>query len=191
MTKDKPDLQEKAGTYYWNLTFARKMTEADMNRTTRDYNRSYNVLVEHIIKKVGFQYAESTALKEDNGIGRESAPLSRQDLMNKSLTLSACETIFKLDSETRGKAFDSRTDKIDFKDTTFAIVMGGITPTGPMVSMVGMLTGVTVPTTRYTYLLQKSTVYERGETFSTAVDVETGRLIYVVEVKGTPLLGLL
>lgn len=193
ITKDKIDSldpQEKAGAYYWNLTFARKMTEADMNRTTRDYNRSYNVLVEHVIKKTGLQYTESTVLAKDNGLGHESAPLSRQDLIGNLLTLAASETILKLDSEIRSKVFDSRTDKIDFKDTTFAIVMGGITPTGPIINMVGMLTSVTVPTTKYSYLLQKSTVYEHGATFSAAVDVETGRLIYLLEVKGTALFGL-
>ncbi|MFA5772073.1 MAG: hypothetical protein WC974_05025 [Thermoplasmata archaeon] len=191
--QDKLDPEEKAGTYYWNLTFARTMmSPEEANRTKGDSNRSYNVLVEHVIKKTVLQqYTESTTLAQDNGLGHEPAALSRQDLLDKLLTLTGSETIFKLDSEIRSKAFDSRTDKIDFKDTTFAIVMGGTTPTGPIINMVGILTGVTVPTSRYSYFLQKSTVYERGETFSAAVDVETGRLIYTLEVKGTALFGLL
>lgn len=188
--KDKLDQEGKAGTYYWNLTFARTWNREETNKSKHDHNRSYNVLVEHTIKKTGLQYSESTSLTEDNGIGHESAPLSRQNLSEKLLTLTASEIIFKLDSEIRSKAFDQRTDKIDFKDTIFGIAMGGVSPTGPLVNTVEILTGVTVPTTRYTYLLQKNTVIKDGKTFSAAVDIETGRLVYILEVKGTALFGL-
>jgi hypothetical protein len=52
------------------------------------------------------------------------------------------------------------------------------------------ITGITLPSSKYSWAVQQGTVYRSGNTFSAAVDAETGLLIYVMEIDGTELYGI-
>ena len=97
--------------------------------------------------------------------------------------------IFKADSEVEDKAFDF-SGKLDLRDTEVVLVAGAVTDSFAGVDIAQTITGLTVPTAKYAWGIQKGTVFEGGDTFSAGVDIETGRLVYVMEISGTELLGI-
>jgi hypothetical protein len=82
------------------------------------------------------------------------------------------------------------TGKIDWKESTYSLGVAGLGGGGAGFQMLETLTGITFPTADHAWAIQTQTVYEQGHTTMAAVDVETGRLVFVTDIQGTALLGL-
>ena len=202
--KDKKDLQEKAGTYTWNLTFEYHPTIDDRMAARKEYeetgeypNWGYRLKVaRNITKELGLdRYSTTTEVMADYGERRGGAPYDRSDLNEKLLTLSASEFLLKSNEIVEEEIFNKRTDKIDWDDTYYRLVMGGETASLsalPGAVILENILGISMapPSSRVTWMFQKGTVYEGGGTFTAAVDAESGQLLYIMEIEGTAIFGL-
>jgi hypothetical protein len=187
----------KAGSYNWNISFGYKPSQYEAEEAYDNYrnndeypNWGMYVNLTHVVTKEPGRdrYSETTELTNEAEYEWGDAELARFELSNSGLTLASSEEILKLDPEVKEKAFNPVTDEINFQDTTYSIVMGGITDANmPGADIIESITGITLPTSKYSWAIQKGTVYQAGSTFSAAVDVENGQLLYVMEISGTEL----
>jgi hypothetical protein len=193
---DPTDINNRVGTYRWNLTFAVQPTRAESaeSRQTGDRNFSYSiVIVDNVtkeIEKLRTVYKDNITIEHDWGKQRWSASLKREDIEPQGCSLASSEDIMLLDPDVVAKATSARTGKLDWKAGTYMLGAVGLGGSGPGFMMIETLTGMTFPTADYAWAFQSQTVYESGQTFSAAVDVETGRLVFVAEIQGTSLLGI-
>jgi hypothetical protein len=111
-------------------------------------------------------------------------------LSSQGCTLASSEEIMLLDDTVKSAVTNSRTGDIDWKESTYSLGSAGMGSGTPGLSMIETLTGLTFPSVDYAWTVQTQTVYEQGHTFGAAVDVETGQLVYVMEISGTALLGI-
>ncbi len=191
--KDKLDPQGKAGSYNWNISFGYKPTfdERIEARESDEYPHwgYYVNLTRNITKEPGIdKYSEYIQIINEGEYDYGQAELSKAELTDEVLTLASSEAILKLDTEIKDKLYDSLTGEIDFDNTHYFLGMGDITSANmPGVEIVELITGITLPSSKYSWIIQEGSVFETGSTFSAAVDVETGRLIYVTEIIGTEL----
>lgn len=185
-SKDKSDPDGKAGTYYWNLTFGLK------NQNMENYwrvNQTYNILVREVIEKKpisGYSSTLSIPAGTDRGQRRGSAPYLKSELDSQTLTMASSVAIMKQDEEITSNGFDKLGRLQD--DFRYYLSMAALESSNtPSLNIINTLTGIQTPTTKYTWMLQQGTVWESGQTFTAAVDIPTGQLIYVMSADGTQL----
>ena len=82
------------------------------------------------------------------------------------------------------------TGDLEVKDLTIHLGEGETSSDQPGFEIIQLITGITMPHSKYAWHFQKASVYETGDTFIVGVDVETGRLIYVTKVSGNQIMGL-
>jgi len=195
-TPDQTDVSGQAGLYRWNLSFGVMPTQKESSeaRQTNSSNFRYSiVVVDNVtkeIEKLRPVYKHRVYIEHDWGPQRGSAGLKREMLSAQGCTLASSEEIMMLDDTVKNAVINSRTGKIDWKESTYSLGAAGMGSASPGLSMVETLTGLTFPSVDYAWTIQTQTVYEQGHTFGAAVDVETGQLAYVMEISGTALLGL-
>ena len=198
-SKNPLDVNGKAGSYRWNLTYGHFLTndEWEQAQQTHDHNFSYNIVViknvtKDLTKPLQSQYVETIQVENDWGKVRGSAALPRDDLPSEGLTLAASEDIMMKQSMVKANVAD-KNGEIDWGnfDTTYAVALTGVSDqTSPGMQLVELLTGITMPTANYAWMVQKGTVYQSGSTFTAAVDVENGQMVYAMSIQGTALMGL-
>ena len=195
-TPDPTDLSGQAGLYRWNLSFAvmPDRNESLEARQTNSSNFRYSVtVVDNVTKEIErlrTVYKHRVYIEHDWGRQRGSASFKREMLSSQACTLSSSEGIMMLDDTVKNAVTNSRTGNIDWKESTYSLGSAGMGSASPGLSMVETLTGLTFPSVDYAWTVQTQTVYEQGHTFGAAVDVETGQLVYVMEISGTALLGI-
>lgn len=186
-TKQKADPEGKAGTYYWNLTFATE--PGGFGGWGRRENRSYNIVVEEkITKNLISGYGSELRIVDTWSAGprRGSAPYPKYEFDNELLTLSSAVNLMKQDEEVKEKGFNARGGIDD--DFRLALQMADIEiDTRPGLNIINTLTGITPPTAKYAWYIQQDTVFQSGNTFTCAVDVQTGQMLFVMDVEGTTL----
>lgn len=189
------DTSGKAGSYNWNLSFRYKPTrdeiiDAWQNDEHPDWSYTVN-LTRNVTKEVGIdRYSEE--IKIINEYTRSySAAYDKNDFPSQVLTIDSSEAILKLDPYVEDQAFNTIDGEINFRDSTFGLVMGDITASNmPGMELVETITGITLPTSKFSWALQKGSVWEAGSTLSAAVDVETGQILYVLDISGNELYGI-
>jgi hypothetical protein len=185
----------KAGSYNWNLSFRYNPTrdeiiDAWQNNDWPEWCYYVN-LTRNLTKETGInKYSEE--IKIINEYSRSyTAPYNKNDFDDRLLTIDSSEEIFKLDPEIEDQIFNPISGELDFEDMSYALVMGDITAANmPGIDLLETITGITLPTSKFSWAVQKGSVYLSGNTFSAAVDVETGQLLYVMEISGTELYRL-
>jgi hypothetical protein len=195
--KDVTDIQGKAGSYNWNLSFGYKPTREEQIEaweSGEDPHWGYYVnLTRNLTKEPGFdRYSEEIKIINEGEYRYGDAELSKErDLSRQALTLASSEIILKLDPDVSDQALNTVDNEINFRDTTYSIAMGDISSSGmPGLEIVQSITGITMPTFKYAWVLHKGSVYRSGNTFSAAVDAETGQFLYTVEISGNELLSI-
>lgn len=199
-TRDELDPEKRAGKYNWNLSFGYKPNEEEAIEAwenARDYDEypywGYYVNISHnVTYKPGpglDKYDESTKIINQGRHNWGDAPLSKPQIDDETVTLASSEELFKIDNKVKNRIFDN--NEIDFNDLSYALAMGSITSSSmPGMEIIETITGITLPTSRYSWALQEGKVFPEGSTFSAAVDAETGQLLYVLDVTGTELYGI-
>ena len=185
-SKDKSDPEGKAGTYYWNLTFGLK--NEDMQSYWR-VNQTYNILVKEVIEKKpisGYSSTLSIPAGSDRGQRRGSAPYLKSELESETLTMASSVDIMKQDSEIASNGFD-KLGRLQDNFRYYLSMAAMDSSSTPGLNIINTLTGIQAPTTKYAWMLQQGTVWESGQTFTAAVDIPTGQLIYVMQADGTQL----
>jgi hypothetical protein len=195
-TPDPTDLSGQAGLYRWNLSFGvfPDRNESYEARQTNTSNFRYSVVVvDNVTKEIErlrTVYKHRVYIENDWGPQRGSASFKREMLSSQGCTLASSEGIMMLDPTIQSSVTNSRTGDIDWKESTYSLGAAGMGSASPGLSMVQTLTGMTFPSVDYAWAVQTQTVYEQGHTFGAAVDVETGQLVYAMDISGTALLGI-
>ena len=149
----KDEFLGKAGSYNWNISLGYKPTRYEAEEAYDDYRNNgeypkwgmYVNLTHIVTKEPGFdRYSETTELTNEGEYDWGDSELARSELSNNGLTLASSEEILKLDPEIKDKAFNPVTDEINFQDTTYSLVMGGITDANmPGADIIESITGIT------------------------------------------------
>jgi len=195
-TLDPTDVNGKAGTYRWNLTFGVNPTRNEYTeaRNTDNWNFYYSiVIVKNVtkeIEKLRTVYKERIEIERDWGEIRGYSAIKRERLKPDGCSQSSAADIMLLHPEVQSKATNSRTGNLDWKTCAFMVGGVGLGGAGPGFQMMETLTGITFPTADYAWAVQSQSVYQQGQTTGAAVDVETGQLVYVMDIQGTALLGI-
>ncbi len=198
VTKDykaEADLTGRSGSFNWNLSFGYKPTydERVEARESDEYPHwgYYVNLTHNVTKEIGIDsYSELTKIINEGQENYGSSSLSKKDVASEALTLASSEIILKLDPDIEREIYGLN-DEIDFDETTYSLAMAGITPSNnPGMEIIETITGITFPSSKFSWAIQKGSVYLSGNTFSAAVDAENGQLLYVLEVTGTELYGI-
>jgi hypothetical protein len=196
---DELDTSGKAGKYNWNLSFGYKPTieeqmEARQNARENDEypHWGFYVNISHNVTKEGLnRYSDTTKIINEGEYNWGDAQLSRDQVEDNALSLAASEEIFKLDPEIKREICGPVGNDINFNDLSYFISVGDVSSSSmPGMEIIETITGITLPSSRFSWALQKGTVYRAGNTFSAAVDVENGQLLYVLDISGTDLYGI-
>jgi len=192
--EDRADPSGKAGTYFWNISIGepREDDEDWEDEEDRDRANVYQVLVQEDIdwNILLRDYDRVISLVEDHGTRNRSAEQGRSELPDDALTMATSEKIFYNDPEIRDKAFNSEGRLEDEITYSFWVSSGS----GGSPVMLESITGITIPTSEFSWSFQQGKVIEEGggggDTFGASVDAETGLLQYVIEVSGTNIYGI-
>ncbi len=134
-------------------------------------------------------YSAEVEMDKDYGRNDGWTEKKRTDLDELGCTLSGAVDIVAADEMAGTELFD-RNGNLDMRDQEISISKGATTADMPGVQIVQQITGIVMPSANYGWIFWKGSVYEQGDMFSAAVDVETGRQVYVMKISGTALIGL-
>lgn len=200
--KDELDTSGKAGSYNWNISFGYKPTRDEQIEAYNDRDNEgkripphwgyYVNLTRNVTKEPGIdRYSEETKIINEGQYDWGDAPLSRDDIAEETLTLASSENILQLDPEVDDEVFNTVNGDINFRDTSFSLTMGDITSSNmPGMDIIETITGITFPSSRYSWAIQKGSLYRGGNVYATAVDVETGQFLFVLEITGSELYSI-
>ena len=195
-TPDPTDISGVAGVYRWNLSFSVYPDQAEQQaaRQSNKWDFRYSiVVVDNVtwsIERLRTVYRHRVYIEHDWGVQRGYGSFNREFLATEGVTLASSEQIMRLNSRVASSVVNSRTGDIDWQESTYFLGAAGMGSGTPGLSMVQTLTGLTFPSVDFAWGVQSQTVYESGHTFGAAVDVETGQLVYVMDISGTALLAI-
>lgn len=189
-------------TYWWNLTFCsvyemEEMIEYYEENEEWPYWR-YRILVARSVEEdrtgrtristfiAGDEGDKAHGLRQvwwGDGINQDNLALE-----NTILTLTHAEKIMRIDNTVKDTVFENNKLKegVDF----YYGVVGVNAQNNQGLLLIQQLTGVQTPTADNAFGLQSGQVWEGGSTFSTAVDANTGQLLYVTSIEGSELAGI-
>ena len=194
------DPQKNEGSHYWNLTLQDWIDNPRWGDEDEHDDGEERTWPEHryglrVAKNITWNknplnpYSAEVEVDKDYGQRRGWANFRRNEIDEKGLTLSGAVDILKDDDETSSEYFDLSGD-LNMKDLRLGIGEGATSAELPGAEIIQLITGITMPHSKFVWYFQKGTVYESGDTFTTGIDVETGRLVYVMEVSGNQIMGL-
>ena len=195
-TPDPTDISGQAGVYRWNLSFSVYPDQAEQQaaRQSNKYDFRYSiVVVDNVtwsIERLRTVYKHRVYIEHDWGVQRGYGSFNREFLASEGVALASSEQIMMLNERVKSGVTNSRTGDIDWKESTYFLGAAGMGSGTPGLSMLQTLTGLTFPSVDYAWGVQTQTVYESGHTFGAAIDVETGQLVYVMDISGTALLAI-
>jgi hypothetical protein len=196
LTPDTADPTGQAGLYRWNLSFSVYPDQAEQQaaRQSNQANFRYSIVVVDNatwdVERLKPVLRHRVYIEHDWGAQRGYGSFNREQLATEGVTLASSEQIMMLDQKVSSSITNSRTGNIDWKQSTYILGAAGMGSATPGLSMLQTLTGLTFPSVDYAWAVQSATLYESGSTFGAAVDVETGQLVYVMNIQGTPLLAI-
>jgi len=145
----------------------------------------------NITKNINPLNPYSAEVEMDKDYGRRDGwtEKRRSDLDAYGCTLSGAVDIVAADEMAGTELFD-RNGELDMRDQEISITRGATTANMPGMQIIQQITGIVMPSANFGWIFWKGSVYEQGDMFSAAVDVETGRQVYVMKISGTALMGL-
>jgi hypothetical protein len=193
-------------TYWWNLTFCYvyEMEEMiDYYEENEDWpSWRYRILVARSVEEDRFgEPTTSTFIAGDEETSEEREPHGYQRvwwgdginqdnlaLENEILTVTHAEKIMRIDNTVKDTVFEGNklTEGIDF----YYGVVGVNEQNNQGMLLLQQLTGVQTPTADNAFGLQSGQVWTGGSTFSTAVDANTGQMLYVTSIEGSELASI-
>jgi hypothetical protein len=193
-------------TYWWNLTFSYVY---DMDEMIEYYEENedwpywrYRILVARSVEEDRLGNAKiSTFVAGDESTTEEREPHGYQRvwwgdginqdnlaLDNNVLTLTHAEKILRIDNTVKDTVFEGNklVEGIDF----YYGIVGVNEQNNQGMLLLQQLTGVQTPTADNAFGLQSGQVWTGGSTFSTAVDANTGQMLYVTSIEGSELASI-
>ncbi|MEE9150337.1 MAG: hypothetical protein V3U20_00700, partial [Thermoplasmata archaeon] len=196
-SKDSND--EKAGEYWWNLTFGEKGEGSGWGGREK---KRYRVLVVQIItfewvnppgETPYKEYTNKFRLEWEQGPIGGTSPLSPNDISSRTVTMASSEKIFKTDDKVMENFYpyeDLGITELEWGDGDETEYSLGASSgqQGFGMDLIATLTGIqTQVFAKYSWSVAKEDLMEGGAMTSASLDAETGRLISFMEIEGTAL----
>lgn len=200
-TSDPTELTLEA-SHRWLLLFTHKLNPSEWEYYRENDimpKERYAVQVTYNESRSGF--TDKKEVENDYGLLNWSGQMSEEDLAEEMLSLATAEEILKSDKEIKSTICTNplEPNKIYWNDplgkTQIFLGQGISQETTPSIGVIETLTGFTIPTSKISWIVQKGQLMSQSESgqgtsFAAAVDAETGRLQYVLDIEGTSLFGL-
>ncbi len=207
------DPQKTAGSHYWNITLSDYMSEKELEPYYEDYGEwqkenegkdkdevedfqwpehIYSArMAKNITKSINPLNPYSSVYEIDKDYGKLEgwARMKRSEMDDEGITLSGAVDIVSGDEMAGDELFDRNGD-LDLSDSSITIARGVESSQLPAAQVLQQITGIVVPSARFGWIFWKGSAWEQGDMFSVAIDVETGRMVYVTKISGTALMGL-
>ena len=193
------DPQKNEGSHYWNLTLKDwikyNWEDDDNDDEGEDRKRPEHRYGLRVAKNITWNknpmnpYSAEVEVDKDYGQRAGWAKFKRDEIDKKGLTLSGAVDILENDEVASGEFFDL-SGELDMKDLEIKIGERGTSADMPGAEIIQLITGITMPHSKSVWEFKKGSVYQSGDTFTVGMDIETGRLVYVMEVSGNQIMGL-
>ncbi len=210
------DPQNNAGSHYWNITLADYMSWDELEPIFEDYEEweeehegeewedipeeerfhwpehLYAARVaKNITKSINPLDPYSAEIEIDKDYTREEgwSWIKRSELDDEGCTLSGAVDIVAGDDMASTELFD-RSGDLDMNDLGIVVAKGATSSQLPAAQVLQQITGIVMPSANYGWIFWKGSAWEQGDMFSAAVDVETGRMVYITKISGTALMGM-
>ncbi len=170
--------------YIWNITLEDEPGEwedRELWGPTNGYELNVTRQVEE--RLIGEDIIE-TFVESEYGPRWGAAAVDEDDLATQLVTLSSSEDIWASLPSVASRAYTGMDNKVDFTEARYWLAMGGVDATGFGIDLLDTLTGISVPTSNYTWSLQLGNVWEGASTYMVGVDAETGRVLFITEIDG-------
>lgn len=197
---DTSDPEDKAGEFWWNLTFG-SVRRSDQTGSSWNLENRYRVLVYNNTE----WYTDPTDLQDpikhtvekrlelDIGKSGGTSPLAPDDIKSQTITMASSEKIFKTDDKVMEAFYpyeDLGITELDWGDGDETEYSLGASSgqQGFGMDLIATLTGIQTQTwSKYYWSVEKEDLMEGGSLASASLDAETGRLIGYMEIEGTAL----
>lgn len=195
-SKDLTDLDGKAGYYWWNLSFGHEREWGEEWGSDSQYRYTVLVQKETTIERYlpTKEYKDTYSLLWDSGPRNGSSPVSASDISSRVVTMKSSEDIFKSDERVVDSFYTTlagiEKEELDWGegDETKYTLGASSGEQGFGMDLIGSLTGIqTVTTVKYYWSVEQEDLMEGGAYSSATLDAETGRLVNLMEIKGTAL----
>ncbi len=177
--------------FVWNITLADEpgdWEDWDLWFSTNAYRINVSKFIE---RRPILGDLVTYEIDDDEQAGRGYAIVPEEELAADLVTLASSERIWSQLSRVTDEVYSGVDRKVDFQTTYYYLSMGGISPAGFGLDFLDTLTGVSIPTTNYTWALQSGNIFEGASSFWVAVDVETGRVVFISDIAGPQSLQLI
>ncbi len=197
-TVEPTDLQKNAGSQRWNLTLEDYMDRADAYDYAEENDEwprksCYSSIMKNITKSLNpldpDPYSATTELEKEDNFKQGLTTKKRNDMDSEGLTLSGALDILQDDDVAAGWFFDSP-DNLKTDELELVMGEGATAAEMPGAEIVEIMTGLTMPHAKFVWHFQLGSVWLVGEGKMTGIDIETGRLVYVMEISGNQMMGL-
>ncbi len=185
----------KAGLHWWNLTFGHEREWGEGWGSDSEYR--YSVLVQKETTIVTYfperEYKDTYSLRWDSGPRSGSAPVSASDISSRVITMKSSEDIFRSDDKVADSFYTTLgidLEELDWGegDETKYTLGSSSGEQGFGMDLIGTLTGIqTVTGVKYSWSVEQEDLMEGGSYSSATLDAETGRLVGIMDIKGTSL----
>lgn len=181
-------------TKWWNLTFSYAFDREELEEYYEEYEEwpewRYRILVarSYLDDRSGTVISKFISRDEgDDRHGRLRGGTDKEELNLNSriITMTHAEKILKIDPEVKAKAYDNANIN---EDVLFYYGLIGLTTEStPGLVLIEQMTGISTPTADNAVGFRQDSVWETGSMFSSAVDANTGQMLYVTNIQGSQL----
>ena len=168
-------------------------------RWAHAYDFLYHVVVRKEVRRTlnpRDPYTTELTLETDEP-EQGSAQRHKLQLSDRLVTAADAERLFESDTEVRSKLFyngevlwvknDVSSGQVQ---TVLTLGQTSLTGEGAGAVLLETLTGISLPSSEYGWVLQNGRIFEGGDTFLASIDAQDGRWVSVAEIRGTSLLGV-
>jgi len=177
--------------YIWNITLADDPGDWE-DAEAWYYTNAFTLnMTKRVERRPVLGDRVTYAVDSETGPRRGAPPLRRADLSKQLVTMASSEDIWAQVPEVAARAYKGLSQKVDFKDATYSLSIGGVSPSGFGMDLLDTLTGVSVPTSNISWAMQVGNVWEGTSTYMVALDAETGRMVFISDITGPQALSLI
>ncbi len=198
---DKLDPQQLAGNYTWNFSVVYCPTKEERDAAHDHYEETgerpywqYQIAVTKEVERRLVGYVNTTTISYEMLSNKSwGGDYTLDELNDLSVTLASSEKVLRNFPEVMENLHtDPNTGKLVFgENDRYGYAVTGIESNDMVLTMIERITGLTTPSSVRSWYIQQGTIWEDGETVSAGVDVDTGRMLYLLKASGIPLGPLL
>jgi len=171
--------------YTWNITFGDEAGDWETRDDWGPTNAYYINVTKRVTTRVIGGDEVETFIDTEHGAWWGWSDTSENDISDQLLTLASSEDIWAAVDRVSDVAYSQFNDEVDFSEAEYAYFIGGLDFGGGFgMDLLDTLAGISIPNAEVSWFMQVGSVWEGAATTAVAIDAETGRMVYITQVKG-------